>query len=296
MNEQVSNLENNERPSDSLEHDKWEAEKIFRRREIEIKEREQDTKEAEVALKQQEHAASQWRNPLVVAIFAAAIAALGNAIVAFTSGAFQRQLEAQKSEQARILEMIKTGDPDKAAENLKFLLEAGLIADPDTGKRLADFLANRKPGSGPTLPPPSEAKSLINKLEYGDTKGLDSWIEKGSKLADEIGLKTKLGRTLLAAEVINIGPSRVRRVIDATSKALGGTPIQGIDEKKWIAEYLNEMPKMGGPSFLIKMIERRAQEFHRLIEKEDWDLQTYRPQPPSETVEGDAPEAACPSP
>jgi hypothetical protein len=112
----------------AFECEKWEAERTFREREISIKEREQAIKEAELTLKKEEHAISQWRNPLVVAIFAAAVAASGNAVVAFTNGAFQRQLESQKSEQARILEMIKTGDADKAAENLRFLLDAGLRA------------------------------------------------------------------------------------------------------------------------------------------------------------------------
>src|SRR5882724_5846944 len=61
----------------------------------------------------------------------------------------QTALQAQQSEQARILEMIKTGSPDKAAENLRFLLEAGLIADPTVREKLSKFLDNRNPGSGP---------------------------------------------------------------------------------------------------------------------------------------------------
>ena len=34
--------------------------------------------------------------------------------------------------------MIKTGNSEKAAENLSFLLDAGLITDPDIQKRLKD--------------------------------------------------------------------------------------------------------------------------------------------------------------
>lgn len=84
---------------------------------------------------------------------AATVAAIGNAAVTVVNGILQRQLEDEKSEQTRILEMIKTGDPDKAANNLEFLLKAGLISDPARQAKLREFLATREPGSGPTLPP-----------------------------------------------------------------------------------------------------------------------------------------------
>src|SRR5262249_53722210 len=63
-----------------------------------------------------------------------------------------RVLEEGKAEAARILEMIKTGDPDKAADNLKFLIDAGLISDADRRRNIRNFLANRPAGKGPTLP------------------------------------------------------------------------------------------------------------------------------------------------
>ncbi|SAL88769.1 hypothetical protein AWB74_08722 [Caballeronia arvi] len=143
-----------EAPSDDLA--KWQAEKAFREREVAVKEKELTIKEAE-------NAASKWRNPLVVAIFAAAVAAAGNAVVALTNGIFQRQLETQTSEHSRILEMIKTGDPDKAATNLKFLLDAGLVADPDNYRKLKAFLDTRKAGSGPTLPAP-ESQRIVGQV------------------------------------------------------------------------------------------------------------------------------------
>lgn len=146
--------------SDSLEREKWETEKAFREREVAVKEREQAVLETELALKQAEHATSRWKNPLVVAILAAAVAAIGNAFVAYTNGTSQIKLEAQKAEQTRILEMIKTGDPDKAAGNLHFLLEAGLILDPGTREDLKKYLKNLKPGSGPALPSASGVKDL----------------------------------------------------------------------------------------------------------------------------------------
>lgn len=157
----------------SLEREKWEAERTFREREVAIKEREQNNTEAELALKQAEQSGSHWKNPLVVAILAAAVAGMGNALVAYLNGTSQTSLEAQKSEQARILEMIKTGSPDKAAENLRFLLEAGLIIDPVVRRDLTKFLDSRKPGSGPALPSAFVAKDLpelVSKFEGATLK------------------------------------------------------------------------------------------------------------------------------
>jgi len=65
-----------------------------------------------------------------------------------------RVLEEGKAEAARILEVIKTGnDPEKAAENLKFLVDTGLISDAGRRKNIQAFLDSRKPGQGPSLPP-----------------------------------------------------------------------------------------------------------------------------------------------
>lgn len=127
------------------EREKWDRETRLREREIAVK-------EAELALKTNEAASASWRNPLVAAIFAATVAAMGNAVVSALNGNSQRQLERDKAEEARILEMIKTGDPESAAENLRFLLEAGLIGDVVRTRRLEDYLAKREPGTGPVLP------------------------------------------------------------------------------------------------------------------------------------------------
>ncbi|HEX6904314.1 MAG TPA: serine protease [Thermoanaerobaculia bacterium] len=143
----------NEQETLALEREKWEKEAIFREREVAVKERELALREDEIALKRKELAAAGWRSPLVVAIMAATLAGLGNAGVTVVNGILQRQLEDRKSEQIRILEMIKTGDPDKAAGNLEFLLNAGLISDPEVTPRIHKFLTSRKPGSGPALPP-----------------------------------------------------------------------------------------------------------------------------------------------
>jgi hypothetical protein len=50
------------------------------------------------------------------------------------------------------LEVVKTNDPDKAATNLKFLIDAGLIADADVKKHIQAYLEKREPGEGIVLP------------------------------------------------------------------------------------------------------------------------------------------------
>jgi hypothetical protein len=135
-----------------LERERWATEVQLRERELEIKSAEQRSRNTEIELKRQDQSRAGWWNPLVVAIFAAAIAAGGNAVVTIVNGVQQRNIEDQKSEQARILEMIKTGDAEKAAGNLQFLLDAGLIDNPERAQKVKAFLAARQPGTGPALP------------------------------------------------------------------------------------------------------------------------------------------------
>jgi hypothetical protein len=154
----------------AFEREKWRGEMRLREREVAVKEQEaaikqaeQQTRAKEIAFTQAEAAWSKWTNPLVVAIFAAAIAAGGNAVVAYINGAAQRQaeetksrgereIEASKAESTRILEVIKTGNIELAKVNLKFLLDTGLIADRQRRTDLSAYLERAKPGEGPTLP------------------------------------------------------------------------------------------------------------------------------------------------
>jgi hypothetical protein len=138
-----------EQTPNDFEREKWWADCELRKREIEIKEREQ--------------ARSRWSNPIVLAVLAAALAGLGNAAATWLNGIEQRKLETERAEQAkimeetkaeaaRILEVIKTGDADKAATNLKFLADMGLISNADRLQHIQTFLGQRSAGGGPALP------------------------------------------------------------------------------------------------------------------------------------------------
>jgi hypothetical protein len=127
-----------EREKFDFEQEKWRAETAIRAREVSVKERDE--------------AGAKWRSPLVVAVFAAAVAAGGNAVIAMVNGAQQVALENSKAESTRILEMTKTGNTETAATNLKFLLASGLITDPERVEKVKVFLGNREVGGGPALP------------------------------------------------------------------------------------------------------------------------------------------------
>ncbi|MFO1060972.1 MAG: hypothetical protein U1E53_28870 [Dongiaceae bacterium] len=157
-----------------FEREKWLADYVLRKEEIALKAKEQHRLDEELRLNVEEKARSRWSNPLVLAIIGAALATLGNAGISWLSGWEQRQientrqiaaekiqqdtsnaqrdLESFKAESQRILEVIKTNDPDRAAANLQFLIDAGLILNKATSDYLKAFLHTRKSGQGPSLP------------------------------------------------------------------------------------------------------------------------------------------------
>jgi hypothetical protein len=63
-------------------------------------------------------------------------------------------------EAARIVEVVKTNDPNKAAINLRFLADTGLIGEGLLKTKIDTYLKNRKTGSGIVLPPPSRTTIL----------------------------------------------------------------------------------------------------------------------------------------
>jgi hypothetical protein len=133
-------------PDPTFEREKWEADLRLREREIALKERELDAKIIE-------QKRDRWRSPLVLAILGAILAAGGNAWLEQRRTEGQQTIEEAKAEAARILDMIKTANPDKAAENLDFLVKAGLIENQIRRVKLERFLKERPKGKGPNIPP-----------------------------------------------------------------------------------------------------------------------------------------------
>ncbi|GAA5507975.1 hypothetical protein [Novipirellula caenicola] len=121
-----------------------------------------DIRLRELRLRQADEQQRRWRSPLFVAALAGVLGLFGNAIVALINGSSERSVSIENArvqqeiadltaEADRILEAIKTGDPDAAAENLKLLLQTNLVKDDNDN--IQSYLDTRQPGKGASLPP-----------------------------------------------------------------------------------------------------------------------------------------------
>ncbi|MCA9640424.1 MAG: hypothetical protein KC492_06990 [Myxococcales bacterium] len=153
-----------------FDQDQQRADLELRKQQLELDQRRH---EAEVELKQKElelrraHETKLWRNPLVLAIAAGIIGLVSNAVVAAVNGSMDRDLEHQKTESKMILEALKTGDPDKAAENLQLLVDTGLVQR--HGDRLQNYLKRRSQGGGAVLPVAATAQAhKVEELEEAE--------------------------------------------------------------------------------------------------------------------------------
>lgn len=144
-----------------IDQQRWEVERGFREREVAAKERDLTLQEADMDLRRKAQA-SQWHNPLAMAIFAATITLVSNSVLTYLNGQQTLKLESNKAEFSRVADMLRTGgDPDKAAALLTFLVDVKLLRDPDVVAGLRNYVANRKPGSGVSLPSPAKKITLF---------------------------------------------------------------------------------------------------------------------------------------
>lgn len=133
------------------EEARWRDECSFRERELALREREIASTEGQAA---------RWWSPLVVAILVAALAAAGNAYVAWQNGNRQRGIETQRLHHALVLQMLHASDANQAAENISFLLQTGLLQDSEMADRLKTFLSTRQPNSGPLIVGPVPVQEM----------------------------------------------------------------------------------------------------------------------------------------
>lgn len=89
----------------------------------------------------------RWNNPLTIAIVAAALAGFSNAYIAYANNEAQLELETRRAESERILEVLKVGEPDRVRENLRFLLQLGLVQNEELVRRIQGWEAD--PNRGP---------------------------------------------------------------------------------------------------------------------------------------------------
>ncbi len=212
----------------AFERQKWAADLDLRQRGVVVAEAAQRSREAEVALQKDEIAlkraeaqASRWTSPLVVAIIAASLAAAGNATIAVINGRLERELEgrkaaaslaadARKAEANLILEVVKTGDPAKAAANLTFLLDAGLISDQARFKAIRRYLASPPAGGGVSLPA-ATGRNFSFEHTAGDTPAAElavsSALSPYTKHLTAIGFPANLPRVGVRIDQNSQNPS-----------------------------------------------------------------------------------------
>jgi hypothetical protein len=166
-------------------------------------------REREITLKEQEARRSRWSNPLVLAIFAATVAATGNAAVMFVNNHFQQRfeltraqqtldLERHKADAARVLEVIKTTDPFKIRENLLFLERVGLVTDPTIMVPLRQYAISLAVAELQSFPN-QERRGLVNRyLEERNFEAAKNELE--SLIA---GIKQDLKETQEQLDSIN---------------------------------------------------------------------------------------------
>ena len=109
-----------------------------------------DFKERELQISKDRLKVETRRNILIGALVPI-IAALMTAVPAYINSENQQALKQLEFESQLITNSIKTGDPDQAAINLKFLVDSGLL-NGKTAERISRYLQNRKSGIGRALP------------------------------------------------------------------------------------------------------------------------------------------------
>lgn len=113
-----------------FQREKWQDERQLRERELDIKQKEIDIRE-------KDYNRSRWTSPWGIAIITGVLAFFGAVYTGYTQLKLEnakakeaRILEDAKAQEALILEVIKNDPANRAAKNLKFLVDTELIADP----------------------------------------------------------------------------------------------------------------------------------------------------------------------
>lgn len=128
-------------PALPLEERKFLLEEMTTIHDRQARDRELNLREREVAAKELELKRAHWLNGTSAAIFAAAIALLGNLYVEYSNNTTSQQLEREKEASDRalkhdqqqadlLLQAVKTGDWQSACSNLVNLVNAKILDDP----------------------------------------------------------------------------------------------------------------------------------------------------------------------
>jgi len=174
-----------------------------RLKELSLREREIQIKAEEVELKRSEAEKNSRLGPILIAVWTAAIAALGNGVVTWINGQQMHLLEREKAQSAVILEVVKTNSPDKAASNLAFLVDIGVISQEQAGERLQKYLKTRVAGQGPSIPQSGDGTPNDLSADAACRAADGDYVVANVRLGDsDGGLNIRLGPNQTAVGVI----------------------------------------------------------------------------------------------
>lgn len=116
-----------------------------------------ETAQADLKLKEMEIRSKQGllkgllTNPILIGAFLTAYVTIASSYFTWVNSRAQTKLEEAKFESSVILEVIKSSDPDKAAVNLEFLRDTGILPE-YLSFQLKKYLNQRVPHTGASLP------------------------------------------------------------------------------------------------------------------------------------------------
>lgn len=210
--------------------------------------------------------------------------------------ALERQKQQAASALARsefetklIFKAIEGVSDEERTRNLQFFLKAGFLHDPE-GK-----IARLDPDEYPSTSPPEislgkmkaewaelckmwKLRWITNVHETGVPVG-QSFLESNGtegeviKKIDELGVYSQLGRAVLYDSATSLGIKEWSLTRSVNSK-LGGSPAEGIDEQKWIREFVKEWREYYETHRYppVRKLVFRVNTFDALIGTNNWDL------------------------
>ncbi|EGQ8118033.1 hypothetical protein I7103_004935 [Vibrio parahaemolyticus] len=173
--------------SDTIENDVPEYEREKWRRLQFTEDREYELRLREIKLKERREKRSQLTNPLVLAIVAAALAALGNGVVAWVNAENQRiveenraslsrEIESQKMESLVMIEFLKSSTSCEGVDKLNAALGVGLVPDSNRRAEIEQFILSVSQSNQCKTSSKSESPSTVEPIYVTRNTG---WLGGG---------------------------------------------------------------------------------------------------------------------
>jgi hypothetical protein len=228
----------------SLEESRFAQETADRDRELKLREREVSAREAELKR-------SRWWNPMVIGLFVATLGLIGNFTVALINNwntvrvakdndTATQAVERHRAQSNLVLEAIKTGDSNKACENLTFFVSLKLLDDEDDTIKKKCASA---PAGAPSLPitqsngpisnfsfrgrviDASTGEGIVGAIVSVAPTGAGIWTSNSLILSTANGLfslelPSLWGASKVSVHVINVGYSETTEVVPVNQNAL----------------------------------------------------------------------------